>query len=1474
GCPKVYHAACINRDEAFFQTRGKWTCGWHICSECNKAAQYMCYTCTYSLCKGCIKKKGFVCVRGKKGFCEPCYDTVMSLELKGPSNEGKVAMDVHEKSSFECLLEYYWFDMKRRLSLTAEELQNARNSLKGSGSYARKDDSSSDELYNCNDEGEASSDSSSGRRRGGSSVRKKLRRRSRAIIAEEDHPVQQVGNIAASVSEDTEWASKELLELVAHMKGGDRSVLSQFDVQALLLEYIKQNNLRDPRRKSQIICDTRLENLFGKARVGHFEMLKLLESHFLIKDASQGVADDNEEAAPDSGQMDADVYGDGTTKGISDKRRRNRKKVEEREPQTNLDDYAAIDVHNISLIFLRRNLMEDLLDDVDKFTEKVIGSFVRIRISSAVQKQDMYRLVQVVGTSKAAEKYKTGRKNTDFILEILNLNKKEVITIDTVSNQDFTEEECKRLRQSIKCGLINRLTVGDIQEKAMVLQAVRVNDWLESEKQRIGHLRDRASETGRRKEYPQSDSVVILIELFVMLLVAIAIVTNICLSYTLSEKLQLLNSTEERNRRLNEVPKIHSDPKMDPDHESADEEESDDKKQDVFSRPRDSHFRKGKDLLSPGRGGAASSNWNGGRKGSSVVWDSSRNERVEGAQDKTEAQEKVVLRASNWEAGTDANGLEAAVWNNNQSEIGPGLSHGVTPETTSEAPLSEDTNETEKIWNYKDPAGKIQGPFSMVQLRKWNTTGYFPVDMKIWRASENEEDSVLLTDALSGRFDKDLPQWEPPQSNYCQPTTVVADQSSSGRENSHLTSVGNSPNQSIWTNIVDKERLNVDGLASQSVIGLVHRIEAANPREVSRMSLRGWDSSMDPNALPGQSQVHNDLRPISPFYGTPHGPASYQGTGVQEIGNAGGWNPNNPVVTQPTGHGYGQQHSNWGPSNRPSSTNQWGNGSSTLPIPTQPNGGIWTPQGTINMAASPTTPGVQMIGTGWGLPPPSIPSVHPMGSGWGATTIPSAVTPFQPMSIGWGNTPPTGINGGWHTHSTSMPNVENQMSGSNAAHIQRNSVDVPGGGWGSNSSLTLNVTNQIIGFTAPHVQRNQQSDASHVMQAPSAVFPVKGVISPSNPAVLGSSSSEQSRVVGKSQCFESDCPSPTPSNERQGLPVAQLDEVDNGKRWSEARALGMSDISSGLQSDAMKSRPSSLIKECDPLDNMSPIRETESKPTGCVENQDLDGEIHSPTPSRDGWEQSQALKPEPIMQKPEHVVTGDLEDDARRGSMWSLPSPTPASQPNWGIAAQDANFGIRSTAENLKTGWGTLAQVAGNMNHEVLEDANANPNCGWGSWQETIMTANPDGENGQNSGWGTANQGSGWGTEQDQGKQWHRGGHGRESRYESRHGSYSRHGCDSRHDSRYGGDLRHGSRSGGESKYDLNYEGDSRYGSRYGGDSRHGGGRSHKGDRMHHERGGRSRTPPRGGEGQGQGICKFHESGYCKKGASCNYVHT
>jgi len=60
--------------------------------------------------------------------------------------------------------------------------------------------------------------------------------------------------------------------------------------------------------------------------------------------------------------------------------------------------------------------------------------------------------------------------------------------------------------------------------------------------------------------------------------------------------------------------------------------------------------------------------------------------------------------------------------------------------------------EHEKLWHYVDPSGTIQGPFSIEQLRKWHGTGLFPIDLKIWKTTEEQNQSILLTDGLQGKF--------------------------------------------------------------------------------------------------------------------------------------------------------------------------------------------------------------------------------------------------------------------------------------------------------------------------------------------------------------------------------------------------------------------------------------------------------------------------------------------------------------------------------------------------------------------------------------------------------------------------------------------------------------------------------------------------------------------------------------------------
>ncbi|TYJ44353.1 hypothetical protein E1A91_A03G218100v1 [Gossypium mustelinum] len=746
GCPKAYHSACVGRDEAFFQSKGKWNCGWHLCSNCKKNAHYMCFTCTFSLCKGCIKEAVILCIRGNKGFCESCMNLVMLIEKEQQVNQEMAQIDFDDRGSWEYLFKDYWIDLKSRLSITSDELAQAKNPWKG----AAKQESPI-ELHGFNDAGGSDSDSSSGNVEVTVSKRRKTRSQSKARATEGDSPSTMAASAeGASADENAEWASKELLEVVMNMRNGDKSVLSRMELSQLILDYIQKYKLRDRRNKSYVICDMRLKNLFGKPRVGHIEMLNLLDPHIVFtKEDSQ--TDDLQGSVVDAeaNQLEADWNSDALRKTGKDKKRKTRKKGDARGLQSNVDDYAAIDMHNISLIYLRRNLVEELLEDTETFHDKVVDSFVRIRISGAGQKQDLYRLVQVVGTSKVAEPYRVGKRTTDFLLDILNLNKTEAISIDIISNQEFTEDECKRLRQSIKCGLINRLTVGDIQEKAMTIQAVRVKDWVESEITRLSHLRDRASDLGRRKELRE------------------------CV-----EKLQILKTPEELQRRLEEIPEIHVDPNMDPSYESEEEDE-DDKKQGNYMRSRGSSFnRRGREPISPRKGGYSSTDsWSGGRNYSSMNRELSRNLSGKGFTSKGDDSIGASETGNEnlWNLGRERETQQPNSWSKPKtalsSEIGTRNTHSVVIQEPSLKVASEispappsigvttnvQVNETEKMWHYQDPSGKVQGPFSIVQLRKWSNTGYFPADLKIWKTNETQDDSILLTNALAGKFQKDPP---------------------------------------------------------------------------------------------------------------------------------------------------------------------------------------------------------------------------------------------------------------------------------------------------------------------------------------------------------------------------------------------------------------------------------------------------------------------------------------------------------------------------------------------------------------------------------------------------------------------------------------------------------------------------------------------------------------------------------------------
>ncbi|XP_042419469.1 zinc finger CCCH domain-containing protein 19-like [Zingiber officinale] len=1517
GCPKVYHPACIHRDESFFRPRSRWNCGWHICSICQKAVTYMCYTCTYSVCKACISRANFFSVRGQKGFCETCYKTIMLIESNEEANEEKIRVDFDDKSSWEYLFKVYWLTLKGKVSLTIEELSNARSSWKGSGTCLCKDETF-DKLYDANGDQEACSDDSS-KHCQNISLRKRVGRGSKRSV-DKEHSAKGIEREKEFFSEDNRWASPALLEFVAHMKDGDNSVLSQFDVQALLLKYIKQNNLRDPRKKSQIVCDERLKNLFGKERVGHFEMLKLLESHFLIKEAHQIGTDDNQGAMDsDCGQMDDEEYSNLTNIG-SDKRQKNRRRFGEREHQSNLDDYAAIDVHNINLVYLRRNLMEDLIDDA-KFTEKVVGSFVRIRIPAAGQKQEMYRLVQVIGTHLVSEKYKVGKKSTDIALDILNLNKMESSSIDAISNQDFTEEECRRLRQSIKCGLIRRLTVGDLLTKVKAIQEVRVKDWLASERMRLSHLRDRASDLGRRKELRE------------------------CI-----EKLQILDTPEEHQRRLGEISQIHVDPHMDPTYESP--EETYDKEEDRFNRSSvPLSLKRGRNLLSPSRESISSYQLNEATRTLSTDRISNKNHRPEDAADKIAYNHAVKH--------------DATVWNSTQLETKVENSYTAASETVIRSlgvSVSQYGSEHDKVWHYQDPSGKIQGPFSILQLRKWSSTGFFPPDLRVWLASKNQE-SMLLTDALL--------KFQTCSQQNSQTANLTQSPSFSGAANSgHNWDMGLRPpladiqqndhhsnaNQNDVTvsaagfNVtnVDKQVLQVSNYTEQN-------------RELITQGRVGastcvWESSADINTWFDQHVSYNipDPKPSlsPPSSRSPYNSPAYQSIGMQ-VENAERWSRNqdnrsswNSIRTRPiipTGqspplsqqsHQVSQLYQQIQSPNNPRS--HWENDGYSPPTPTLQPSSSWTSHQAHTMP-----------------PSASVTSIHTVRNSWNA--IPSA----QLHQLGT-NTMDTKV---------SVPLVDAV------------------GGWSPKSSL-----NALDQYAEP---KGWVSESTTPISAADTNLDLGKMDNLSNSSLGNQQKKHLSHPISSSasfrknsQFFESSCPSPTPSSEEHGssFPIDDSDSHRDGptedvdvqspvitvpasgslNRISPCLSAEIDGIQASMKVQAemtnkiteierlaslsyeSENKQPSLAQTDDKVQNLTPIRRAAYKPDAldndsvqkseALTDPKLAPEVTKDQDNLDFFGTNVAFSGNKLDQmeteNPEYF--SGLAHIDTKGIELASPYTTPTSGPYEWNAAVDSASGknqsdiLVSSVDFLPPLSPTITDMfaepksSGNTACEMADDSADNsweiaPHCprigagahgagpgmvsgvivqektnvAWGTAEQTTTETGwtmPTMKNAADTStcWakmavrdsrealntqGNLNINTGWGAPQKTNPGW-------EPRMKISSGAESGwvlpgyiHQNENANSS---GGTFHGSKSASWSSANIYHENVDLQ-------KRHGGDRYHEGSDSGYSGRYNSQTrnyfggaggPARPLRGQGQrGVCKFYESGHCKKGALCNYLH-
>ncbi|CAL5439271.1 unnamed protein product [Camellia sinensis] len=258
------------------------------------------------------------------------------------------------------------------------------------------------------------------------------------------------------------WGSKPLIEFLESIGKDTSKQISQYEVAAIINDYVNKNNLIHPQKKKRILCDERLHYLFGRKSVVRIKIYDLLETHFF--ENQDGSEDEFLYSSEENDENTMVVSKLQKTSSSDRKNIHQRKKVAE----TPKSCFAAIISANIKLVYLKRSLVQDLLADPETFESKVVGSFVRVKSDpNDYFQQNSHQLLQVTGVRKASG---TGNTCTEILLQVPNMMKD--IRICMLSDDNFSErgrEECEVLRQRVKSGSLKRPTVVEFQQKAQML---------------------------------------------------------------------------------------------------------------------------------------------------------------------------------------------------------------------------------------------------------------------------------------------------------------------------------------------------------------------------------------------------------------------------------------------------------------------------------------------------------------------------------------------------------------------------------------------------------------------------------------------------------------------------------------------------------------------------------------------------------------------------------------------------------------------------------------------------------------------------------------------------------------------------------------------------------------------------------------------------------------------------------------------
>ncbi|XP_027773795.1 zinc finger CCCH domain-containing protein 19-like [Solanum pennellii] len=256
------------------------------------------------------------------------------------------------------------------------------------------------------------------------------------------------------------WGSKSLIDFLHFIGHDTREKLSPYDVTSMVIKYANENDLIHPIEKKKILCDIQLEALLGGKVVNKDKILSLLISHFV----------ENEERLQKN-ELDHDLEDNDTEMFVASK---TEKKVEQNKSSSiwystaAQSQFAALIPENIKLVYLKRSLVLEMIKKPESFETKIIGSFVRVKLDPRdFELRNSHQLVQITASVSGIQPVSSDNCCCKSSIQVSNIAKN--VCLNTLSDDEFSNEECDEFRKKVKDGIFKKLTVVELEQRAKIL---------------------------------------------------------------------------------------------------------------------------------------------------------------------------------------------------------------------------------------------------------------------------------------------------------------------------------------------------------------------------------------------------------------------------------------------------------------------------------------------------------------------------------------------------------------------------------------------------------------------------------------------------------------------------------------------------------------------------------------------------------------------------------------------------------------------------------------------------------------------------------------------------------------------------------------------------------------------------------------------------------------------------------------------